>query len=106
MNGSFTMDMSEEGRRRCKWVRWVYSKRLSDVNCVERLGKKGPRSKVTKAIADMKSRKECVPYILQCIDLGRVDPLHIMNSIGQHWYKELLVHCPKTQLLEIWDQAF
>ncbi len=32
MNGSFTMDMSEEGRRRCKWVRCVYSKKLSDVN--------------------------------------------------------------------------
>ncbi len=40
----------------------------------------------------MKSRQECVPYILQHIDLGRVDPLHIMNNIGQHWYKELLGH--------------
>ncbi len=73
---------------------------------MERLGKKGPRSKVTKAIAEMKSMQECVSYILQYIDLGRVDPLHIMNNIGQYWYKESIVHkhnCCKygTKLAEI-----
>lgn len=62
---------------------WKYSKRLSDAVKVSSHKEKNPlsaRTKVTKYIAELKSRQEYEPPIGKVIEKALIDPLHVKNN--------------------------
>ncbi len=95
-----------DGQFGVTWTKWDFETKLKDAKAVEEMKRKEemkirkkvgrgqkvevPRNKITKFIADRKSRTEKQPplgkYGMKCM----VEPLHIMNLGWQHWYTDLL----------------
>ena len=74
------------------WRPWSYDKQLSDAAAVAKFKTdKTPRAKVTKFIADLKSRQETLPPLSDFIKKAKVEPLHIMNLAWQRWNHEVLL---------------
>lgn len=83
----------------CTWKPWKYSKRLEVAAAFEKLKEKvsaqniseaTKRSKVTKFIAEKKSRQEFVPLVGKLIDRAHIDPLHLKNDLCALVHRHLL----------------
>ena len=83
----------------CTWKPWEYSKRLEVAAAVEKLKEKvsaqkiseaTKRSKITRFIAEKKSRQEFIPLVGKLIDRAHVDPLHLKNNLCALVHRHLL----------------
>jgi hypothetical protein len=89
-NGSIGTNNSSD-----TWHPWDFEKRLSDVKKVESFkakpgGSSVPRTKVTKFIANNKSRQELYPPLGRFVDKCVAEPLHVTNNVWQYWFHHVI----------------
>ena len=91
------------------WRPWDYDDRkvvalkvkdLKNKMANRKLAEKTKRTKITKFIADNKSRQEFEPLIGRLIDKAHVDPLHVKNNACQLLHQELMYESIKKSSLE------
>ena len=78
------------------WQPWQHTKRLAIAEKVGKLKKRlkdlmgKQRSRITKIIAQNKSRQEFVPPSGKYVDLLKAEPLHNTNNAWQNWFSAAL----------------